>query len=156
GARPIGRDCLLRHDGRWWAIDPVAGTVQSQDTVTLPPGVIGGTRLGDRTVLATAGQGLLVLDANAIGRSFPATVVPARRFRFGECAMLAAGDGWIASLDQSRGVLFVYDADGVPLGRVPLARSAGTVPRALHGIRGAGDYLGVGHDLTVSTFRVVR
>jgi hypothetical protein len=126
--------------------------------VTLPPGVIGGTRLGDRPVLATADQRLLVLDASAreIVRSFPATVVPARRLRFGECAMLATGDGWIASLDQSRGVLFVYDIDGMPLGRVPLARSAGTEPHAVHGIRGVGDYLGVGHDLTVTTFRVVR
>jgi hypothetical protein len=158
GTRPVGRDCLVRHDGQWWVVDPVAGAVQLQEdtAVTLPPGVIGGTRLGDRTLLATADQRLLVLDAKTIVRSFPATVVPARRFRFGECAMLAAGDGWIASLDQSRGVLFMYDADGTPLGRLPLARSVGTQPHSLHGIRGAGDYLGVGHDLTVSTFRVVR
>ena len=47
---------------------------------------------------------------------------PSRRTHFGECAMLATGDGWIASLDQIRGLLSVYDETGRPLGRLPLAR----------------------------------
>jgi hypothetical protein len=131
----------------------VAGNVPA----AVPAGVIGVTRLGDQPVLATADQRLFVLDATAreIVRSFPATVAPARRFHFGECAMLAAGDGWVASLDQNRGLLFLYHGDGTPLGRLPLARSVGTEPRAVHAIRGNGDYLGVGHDLSVTTFRVV-
>ena len=159
GPRPLGRDCVALHDERWWVVDPVAGTVHVAGNMpaAVPAGVIGVTRLGDQPVLATADQRLFVLDATAreIVRSFPATVAPARRFHFGECAMLAAGDGWVASLDQNRGLLFLYHGDGTPLGRLPLARSVGTEPRAVHAIRGNGDYLGVGHDLSVTTFRVV-
>jgi hypothetical protein len=39
---------------------------------------------------------------------------------------------------------------------VSLARALGTPPGAAHAIRGAGDYLGVGHDTAVTTLRVVR
>ena len=70
--------------------------------------------------------------------------------------MLAGGHGWIASLDHLRGDLYVYDSTGLPLGRVSLARAVGTTPRAVHSIRGAGNYLGVGHDTAVTTLRVVR
>jgi hypothetical protein len=89
-------------------------------------------------------------------RSFPAVVIPARRYHFGECAMLAAGRDWIASLDQVRGLLFFYAADGTPLGGLPLAQMLGTHPRGVYTIRGAGNYLGVGHDVSVTTLRVVR
>jgi hypothetical protein len=88
--------------------------------------------------------------------AFPAQVTPSRRQHFGECAMLTAGDDWIASLDQLRGLLSFYGADGMPLGRVPLTQLVGTIPRSVHTIRAAGKYLGVGHDTTVTTLRVVR
>ena len=163
GPRPPGRDCLALHDGRWWAVDPIAGTVHAPaDTPPSPPlpsGVVGITPLGDdRVVLATADQHLHVVDpaTRQIERSFPAMVVPSRRFHFGECAVLVSGDGWIASVDQMRGLLFFYDLDGTPLGRVPLAPSIPGGPVVVYTVRGAGDYLGVGYGTTVLTLRVVR
>jgi hypothetical protein len=138
-------------------VDPVAGTLQVPDGPpgALPPEVVGLTQLDDRPVLATADQRLHVLDPvdRRLVRSFPAVVVPARRFNFGECAMLVAGRDWIASLDQQRGLLFFYAADGTALGRVALAPILGT--RIVYTVRGAGDYLGVGHDTSVTTLRVV-
>src|SRR5262245_16998874 len=89
-------------------------------------------------------------------RAIPAVVAPSRRFHFGECSMVVAGKDWIASYDQPRGVLFIYDRGGAALGRIPLARAIGTQPRSVHTIRAAGDYLGVGHDTAVTTLRVVR
>ena len=65
--------------------------------------------------------------------------------------MLTAGDDWIASLDQLRGLLSFYGADGTPLGRVSLTQLVGTIPRSVYTIRAAGNYLGVGHDTTVTT-----
>ena len=65
--------------------------------------------------------------------------------------MLATGDGWIASLDQMRGLLSVYDETGRPLGRLPLTRILSTSPMGLQAIHGMDDLLGVGHDLSVTT-----
>jgi hypothetical protein len=40
---------------------------------------------------------------------------------------------------------------------VPVATDLlGTAANAVHSIHGAGDFLGVGYDVTVATFRVVR
>src|SRR5262249_25538508 len=88
-------------------------------------------------------------------RSLPATIVPSRRLHYGECTMLANGDGWIASLDQMRGLLYVYDQSGVPLGRVSLAAAAGTASPRLAPIRGVGPSRGAPHALRATTWRVV-
>jgi hypothetical protein len=160
GPRPIGRDCVARLDDGWWVVDPVAGTLwpPGPRSAPYPIGTIGLTRFGDLLALATADQRLLVVDpvAKRLVVAFPAQVTPSRRQHFGECAMLTAGDDWIASLDQLRGLLSFYGADGMPLGRVSLTQLVGTVPRSVHTIRAAGKYLGVGHDTTVTTLRVVR
>jgi hypothetical protein len=160
GPRPIGRDCVARLDDGWWVVDPVAGTLwpPGPRSAPYPIGTIGLTRFGDLLALATADQRLLVVDpvAKRLVVAFPAQVTPSRRQHFGECAMLTAGDDWIASLDQLRGLLSFYGADGMPLGRVPLTQLVGTIPRSVHTIRAAGKYLGVGHDTTVTTLRVVR
>jgi hypothetical protein len=161
GPRPVGRDCVARlADERWWVIDPVAGTLllPGPRPVPVAMGAVGLTRFGDLLVLATADQRLLLVDpaGGPVVRTFSAQVAPSRRLNFGECAMLAAGRDWIASLDQVRGLLSFYGADGTPLGRVPLAGVVGTIPRSVWTIRAAGDYLGVGHDTSVTTLRVVR
>jgi hypothetical protein len=59
-------------------------------------------------------------------------------------------------LDQLRGILYFYAADGTPLGRLSLATTVGIPPYGLRALRGTGAYLGVGHDLSVATLRVVR
>jgi hypothetical protein len=160
GPRPLGRHCAALHDEQWWVVDPVRGALWMPGSPghALPLDAIGIAHLGDDLVVATADQRLLVFDAHGQGqrRSFPATIVPARRFHYGECAMLASGRDWIASLDSLRGFLNVYDASGAPLGRVSLAQAVGTTPGAVHTIRGAGDYLGVGHDTAITTLRVLR
>jgi hypothetical protein len=160
GPRPLGRSCSLLQNGEWWVVDPIAATLELPGT---PPSSIALKAIGivqsdGRPVVATADQKLAVLDASGrtIMRSFPAAVTPPRRFNFGECAMLAAGRGWIASLDHGRGLLYFYDDHGTPLGRVPLGKAVETEARAIHSIRGAGDYLGVGHDTSIATLRVVR
>src|SRR5262245_2609756 len=160
GPRPLGRDCAVLQDGAWWVVDPVGGTLNLAGNPPLSGAgeVVGITQLGERLVLATADQRLLVPDPTGgrAPRAVPAVVAPSRRFHFGECSMVVAGRDWIASYDQPRGVLFVYDRGGAPLGRIPLARAMGTQPRSVHTIRAAGDYLGVGHDTAVTTLRVVR
>jgi len=160
GPRPLGRGCVALQDGQWWVVDAVAGTlwIPGDRATELHLGAVGITQMGDHLLVATADQKVHVLDAakREIVRSFPATIVPASRFDFGECATLAAGRDWVASLDSLRGILHVYDASGAPLGRVSLPQAVGTSAGALHTIRGAGEYLGVGHDLEVTTLRVVR
>jgi hypothetical protein len=156
---PLGRDCAVRQRGEWWVADPIAGTLAPVGRlvdVSLA-GVMGVVPHGDDLLVATADQQLHVVNPQSgkVLRSFPATVVPTRRTHYGECAMLASGDGWIASLDQMRGQLYVYDDAGRPLGRVPLASTLGTSPMGLQAIRGSGGYLGVAHDLAVTTVRVV-
>jgi hypothetical protein len=97
GPRPLGRDCLALHERQWWVVDPVAGElhVPGAPVAAAPSDAIGITRLGDRMVLASADQRLHVVDpvARRVERSFPAMVVPGHRLHFGECALLAAGDG---------------------------------------------------------------
>jgi hypothetical protein len=160
GPRPLGRDCAVLHERRWWVVDPVTGSlwIPSEPPTERRMGAVGLAPAGDKLLVATADQRIHVLDPSTgeIVRTFPATVVPARRLDFGECAMLATGRDWIASLDWLRGVLHVYDDVGAPLGRVRIAQLLGTVPDAVHAIRGAGDYLGVGHDLVVATLHVAR
>jgi len=159
GPRPLGRYCAVLQEGRWWVIDPVAGTlwVPSAPSQAIPLGAIGIMTLGDDLGVATADQHVLVLNTRGgVLRRFPATVAPARRFNYGECAMLAAGRGWIASLDSLRGFLALYDGEGTPLGRVSLAQAVGAMPGNVNAIRGAGDYLGVAHDTTITTLRLVR
>jgi hypothetical protein len=160
GPRPPGRDCELVQDGQWWVVDPVAGTLHlpGNPPTTLALGAVGLSTLDGQPVVATADQSLWVFDPieRKPVRRFSAFAAPTRRLHFGECAMLAGGRGWIASLDHLRGDLYVYDATGLPLGLVSLARALGTTPGAVHTIRGAGDYLGVGHDTAVTTLRVVR
>jgi hypothetical protein len=160
GPRPPGRDCELLEDGQWWVVDPVAGTLHlpGNPPATLALDAVGISVLDGQPIVATADQTLLVFDpiVRKPVRQFPALTSPTRRLHFGECAMLASGHGWIASLDHLRGDLYVYDATGLPLGRVSLALAVGTTPRAVHTIRGAGNYLGVGHDTAVTTLRVVR
>jgi hypothetical protein len=160
GPRPVGRSCTLLQNGQWWVVDPIAATLHlpGNPPASMPLNAVGIVEVDGRPMVATADQKLAVLDATGrtVLRSFPAAVAPSRRFHFGECAMLTAGRGWIASLDQGRGLLYFYDEDGTPRGRVPLAKPVGTEPRSVHSIRGAGDYLGVGHDTSITTLRVVR
>jgi hypothetical protein len=160
GRRPLGRYCAALREGRWWLVDPGAGSLWMPGSPphALPLDAIGITELGDDLVLATADQRIFLLNeaCGGILRSFPATVVPTCRFHHGQCAMLAAGHDWIASLDSLCGPLTVYDVEGAPLGRVSLAQALATTPGAVHTIRGAGDFLGVGHDTAITTLRVAR
>src|SRR5262245_64958936 len=160
GPRPPGHDCQRLKAGEGWVVDPVAGTLHlpGNPPATLALGAVGLSVLDGQPVVATADQSLWVFDPieRKPVRQFPALTAPTRRLHFGECAMLASGQGWIASLDHLRGDLYVYDSTGLPLGRVSLARAVGTAPRAVHSIRGAGNYLGVGHDTAVTTLRLVR
>ena len=123
---PVGRSCAVRQRGEWWIADPVAGTLAPAGrSVDVPlAGVVGVAPHWGDLLVATADQRLHVVDPERgeVRRSFAATIVPSRRTHYGECAMLATGDGWIASLDQMRGLLSVYDETGRPLGRLPLAQ----------------------------------
>jgi hypothetical protein len=155
---PLGRDCVVRHGGEWWVADPIGGTLAPVERPVHVPlaGVVGVVSHGDDLLAATADQHLHVVDPRSgeVRRSWPASVLPTRRTHYGECAMLASGDGWIATLDQLRGQLSVYDDAGRSLGRLPIASIVGTAPSALQALRGSGDHIDVAHDLAVTTLRV--
>ena len=148
----------LGHDEEEWGVigllhDP-SGRVVLPEVLGLAMGL---AAYGERLVVATADQHLHVVAPSvpAIVRSFPAAVAPARRTHYGECAVIATGSGWIASLDQLRGIVSFYDEGGTLLGRLPLGAARSNL-LGLQDMRGYGDFLGVAHDQAVTTFRVVR
>jgi hypothetical protein len=161
GPRPVGRYCVALYAGRWWVVDPVEGALWSPGSPAKAQALdaIGISQLGEDLAIATADQHIrvLALDGRGIVRTFPATSIPARRFHYGECAMLAGGRDWVASLDSLRALISVYDESGAPLGRFPLGEIVGaTSLTTVNAIRGWGEYLGVAHGVTVTTLRVVR
>ena len=161
GPRSLGRNCVARMPDGWWTVDPVEGLVRDPaGRPVLRTGLgpaIGLSAYGDRLVVAAADQHLHVVDPGvpSVLRSFPASVAPSRRTRYGECAVIATGSGWIASLDQLRGIVSFYDEGGTLLGRLPLGAARSNL-LGLQDMRGYGDFLGVAHDQAVTTFRVVR
>ena len=94
-------------------------------------------------VLASADQEMHVVDVStgAVPLRFPATIWPSLRFNFGECALLARGDGWIGSLNPMVGSLSVYSSSGASLGTVQL------VPRQSYdmlSLGAAGEWIATG------------
>ena len=162
GPPPVARSCVVHAADGWWRVDPVTGLVRNPaGRVVLSElgTAMGLVPYGDTLVVATSDQQLTIVDPATLTvvRSFPASVVPAVRTHYGECAMLAAGEGWIASLDQLRGLVVFYDAvSGMPLGRASLTGAVLSTPLGLQDIRGLGDYLGVAHDSAITTLRVEK
>jgi len=171
GSAPIGRNCAALVGGAWWMVDPVSGRLSTSGLPAspLPEGRwVGVARDGEyRLVLAGADQEITVMDMRSgkTVRKFPAVVPPSRHLLFGECAQVAAGDGWVATFNPFSAGLHIYDihdASGTELAAVDLARVLGLQPREITAVRGTGEYVGVAHginpglDTGVTTFQVVR
>jgi len=69
-------------------------------------------------------------------------------------AAVAAGRGWIATLDNLDSVLSLYDPQGRPLGTRRLDTVAMIFAPRISGLGAAGRYLGVGTETQVKTFEV--
>lgn len=160
--RPIGRSCAVRAGGRWWLVDPLAGTLSAGPAPgwALPVGPwIGTARLDDRRlVLGGADQRIRILDleTGAIAADFPAVVPPSRRYTFAECSALAAGSEWIAAMDPLRRRLYLRGPDGAWLGSFYLDDILGAPGDLAQAIAGDGPHLAIGFSNRVRTFRVSR
>jgi hypothetical protein len=154
-----GLDCATRIGEHWWVVEPLSGSLltTNPDAAWVPRAPwMGITRGPDgELVLAAADQSLVVLDVEArreIAR-FPGTVSPSRRVDTDECALVAAGRGWIATLD-SLSVLSIYDPQGRPLGTRRLDVAAAVSSPRITGIGAAERYLGVGAGTQVKSLEV--
>src|SRR5262245_58122630 len=155
-----GRDCSARIGEHWWVVEPVSGRLMTTqpDTAWVPQAPwMGITRGPDgELILASADQTIVVLDVGArreVAR-FPAAVSPSRIVDTDECSQLAAGRGWIATLDNLDSVLSLYDPQGRPLGTRRLDTVAMTFAPRISGLGAAGRYLGVGTETQVKSFEV--
>jgi hypothetical protein len=152
-----GLDCAARIGEHWWVVDALSGSLHTTypDTAWVPRAPwMGITRGPDgELILVAADQNVFVLDVETrreIAR-FPATVSPSRRVDTDECSLVAAGRGWIATLDSLESVLSVYDPQGRPLGT---RRLDALVAPHVNGIGAAGQYLGVGAETQVKSLEV--
>jgi hypothetical protein len=129
----IGPACAALAGGRWWIVDPVAGSIEATDrTARREGGVVGLASLDDgaRLVVATADQTLRIEDpaSGAADAVFPAYVPPSRQWALGECTPVLATDDWLATFDDLADTLAVYARDGRPLGVLHLDQAL-HVPR---------------------------
>src|SRR5262249_28238036 len=144
---PVGYHCATHVANHWWTVDPISGEATSlpRDAPPLPRGRwIGIERWSDHEiVLASADQEMHVVDVStgAEPLRFPAIVWFSMRFRFGGCAMLGGGDGWIGSVNPVGGSLSLYSSSGAPLGTVQI------VPRQSYdmlSLGAAGEWIATG------------
>src|SRR6185295_9439084 len=116
----VGRDCVVRLQGQWWAVDPIAGDFASYPPLgwSLPSGGWVGLAAidDDHLALASADQRLHVLDirSGTIDAVIPSRVPPSRRWHYGECVPLAATPEWLATLDHHRNLLTFAGMRGEP------------------------------------------
>ncbi len=151
--------CAVRVGTHWWNVDPVAGTVASTHAGAgkIPAGHWIGISRGPHgeVILASADQTITLFDPETGKETarFPAMVSQSVRTTTDECAGIAAGSDWIATLNFATGVLSVYDMSGHPLGMTRLDLLM-AVKYPLSAVVGAGHYLGVAANSSVRTFEV--
>jgi hypothetical protein len=142
-------------------VDLASGRVVSpgQDVGWVPDEPWMGLTAGsdDELVLAAANQQIVILDVarrKPIHR-FPALVTPPRRAMTDECAMLAAGTGWIATLSEPTGALQFLDRRGQRLGALRLDAALGLADDRITAMAASGRYLGLGVGGDVRTVEVI-
>lgn len=156
-----GLDCATRIGEHWWVVNIISGRLTSPDPdgSWVPPGPWMGITRGpdDELILAAADQRIVVLDVarrREIAR-FPAVVSPSRRAATDDCAMIAAGRGWIATLNDLDSVLRVYGARGRLLGAVPANRALSLPVLRFSAMASDGRHLGLGAGAEVKTVEPV-
>jgi hypothetical protein len=165
---PTGRNCAAFTADHWWVVDPLVGRLSTTaaPTWTMPQGPWSGVApYGEHHLtLAAADQTVHIVDTRdgSTPLTFSAIVPPSRRFQFGECSPIAAGNGWIATYNHFFARLAIYDAKGNGRTVFQLDRELEVSPRDVIGIGGRGSYLGVSHGVNpaagthLTTFTVRR
>ncbi len=152
-------NCAAYAAGHWWIVNPWTDRVVSKHpaAAAVPRGDWMGITAdpSGNLVLASGDQWIVVFDPEQqreVAR-FPARVSPAVRETTDECAPVAVGADWIATLDRRTTVLSVYDRAGRDLGTRRLDRII-RQPYEFVTIAGAGHYLGVGVGHAVRTIEL--
>lgn len=114
---PVGLGCAQYVGGAWWLLDAATGTIDRSDAARVdvtPRRWVGLARRGEQMVLAANDQSIHLIDVatGSSQSSFAAFVPPSTRVMAGECTPLAAGDDWIAVIDNETSRLVVYANDG--------------------------------------------
>jgi hypothetical protein len=157
--RRYALDCATFAGGRWWALDPWNGRIISDHPAA--PAIPNAEWIGvaadpsGALVLAAADQSIVVFDPDARRERarFPARVSPSVRQMPDECAPIAVGAGWIATVDLRTSVLSVYDAGGRDFGTYRLDRLV-RQPVPLTALAGAGAHLAVASGTAVRVFEL--
>jgi hypothetical protein len=129
GDHSVGASCAARVGDDWWLVDPVRGTVlsnQPTDWIPARPWV-GLTADGSgRLLLAAADQHVVVVrpETRRVEREFPARIWPSFRLQdFGSCTALRMLGGYVASFGLSDGLLALYSPAGKPHANVRMAEA---------------------------------
>ncbi len=144
--RNVKTGCLSKRGDNWWAVDSISGALFSNADVSwIPKSRWIGVALDDRgrLVLASANDGIQIYDTHAKRQlgSFYATLYPSLNRTFGECAGLAAGNGWIATLNSLSAILTLHTEAGEEIASLDLARYFGLNRPEPISIAGTGNYL---------------
>jgi hypothetical protein len=142
-----GPYCAQWIGGRWWVVDPIAGSLLTPDAPAgwrpdLPGarwvGITRGPR--DELILASADQRIHVFDVEkgTALRQFPATVGPSLQVSFGECAPLVAGADWYATFNHLLSRLTLYDLGGAQLASLPLGELLGLTTHRISSVGAQG------------------
>jgi len=155
---PVGRGCAVRLADGWWAVDPISGALYapSRTPAMLPRGDwMGIGRLSEHeVVLASGGQEIVVYDtARGIETArFPAAVWPTPRMGFRDCALIAAGDDFIGTVNGVAKTMNLCARDGSALATLDLAALGDWINSA----HGAGHFIAIGFRGELKTFKVTR